>query len=160
VGGFKTELDYAEDLDIVLRLTLINCPMDWLRQVGVCEHLYPEKTKPNSPIIINEIEKTLSLFLAQPDLPDEIVSLRNPSLYKILVREAFDLYQLGKTSEMAALLKQSLLYTHQSRGEVISDWIEKFNCYSLQYGEKFNAYDLSQMTDWKNLILAHIIRLE
>jgi glycosyltransferase involved in cell wall biosynthesis len=160
VGGFKTELDYAEDLDIVLRLTLINCPMDWLRQVGVCERLHHEKIKPNSPIIINEIEKTLALFFAQPDLPDEIVSLKNPSLYKVLVREAFDLYQLGKTSEMAALLKQSLLYTHQSRGEVISDWIEKFNCYSLQYGEKFNAYELSQMTDWKNLILAHIIRLE
>jgi len=66
----------------------------------------------------------------------------------------------SKTSEMAGLLKQSLLYTHQSQGEVISDWIDKFNFYSLQYGEKFNAYELSQMTDWKNLILAHIIRLE
>ncbi|NES69216.1 MAG: glycosyltransferase [Okeania sp. SIO2D1] len=53
---------------------------------------------------------------------------------------------------MATYLQKSLTYTSASTTEAISTWIELFTKLARQEGNQFNAYNFSQLPEWKKLI--------
>lgn len=53
---------------------------------------------------------------------------------------------------MTGYLQKSLTYTSASTTEAIYTWIELFSKLARQEGNKFNAYNFSQLPEWKKLI--------
>ncbi|NET29176.1 glycosyltransferase [Okeania sp. SIO1I7] len=153
-GGFDQRYFGIEDLEIVLRLALSGEKATWLPRVCVC---YRQRNSSVSGLenrqkITQELEKLLDDFFSKPNLPASISQIENQVKYRSLLWNSWRLYQAGNFSEMAAYLQKSLTYTSASTTEAICTWIELFSKLARQEGNQFNAYNFSQLPEWKKLI--------
>jgi glycosyltransferase involved in cell wall biosynthesis len=63
------------------------------------------------------------------------------------------MYRDGHLTEMAQCLEESLLYTPFSPTKTVLNWLESFQIASEEYGENFDAYSLSKLAQWQEIIL-------
>ncbi|WP_240041603.1 MULTISPECIES: glycosyltransferase family 2 protein [Okeania] len=152
-GGFDPRY-IPEDLEIVLRLALTGEKATWLQRVCVCyrQHNSSVSGLENRQKITQELEKLLDDFFSKSNLPTPIRQIENQVKYRSLLWNSWRLYQGGNFSEMTAYLQKSLTYTSASTTEAISTWIELFTKLARQEGNQFNAYNFSQLPEWKKLI--------
>jgi len=154
VGGFDTRFECAEDVNLLLRLSLINCQADWLHQVTVCYRQHHHQSSQNTPKLAKSFEVVLTNFFEISDLPASIHSLKNQYLYQNFVWLAYHLYSNGHGSLMAQYLEKSLDYSQKSKIEAIADWVDRFSSYALDGDSSFSAYDFSSLSDWKKLMVS------
>ena len=148
VGGFKTELNYAEDMDILSRLALINCPGDWSYQL-VVERCQCSKVAAKNIILemAQASEGVLENLFSNLELPEKVSRKKERSLYHNLVWLAWNFYQAQEYQLMNEYLQKSLAYTNCFWGEAISDWVDIFRTYSLNYGSHLNTYKLDKFSN-------------
>ena len=105
VGGFKTELNYAEDMDILSRLALINCPGDWSYQL-VVERCQCSKVAAKNIILemAQASEGVLENLFSNLELPEKVSRKKERSLYHNLVWLAWNFYQAQEYQLMLSLI--------------------------------------------------------
>ncbi|MBR8827146.1 MAG: glycosyltransferase family 2 protein [Gomphosphaeria aponina SAG 52.96 = DSM 107014] len=152
VGGFDPQLCQTPDVDLVLRLAVLGCSGDWVRQVTVGYRQHSENVSRNSLQQVGELEFVVERFFAQPLLSPEILGLANQSRYQSWVWSAWRLYHSGYLAQMADFLEKSFFLGKGSPTEIVLHWIDCFRSYASEYGCEFDVYALSNSQEWKGLM--------
>lgn len=155
VEGFDTRFFASEDVDLVLRMVAIGCPSDWLRELTVYYRQHQSSASWRNPTrqMVNA-ELMQECFFARTDLPESMRRLERQSKYDFLVWIACVLHQANCTSEMIDYLKKSLQYTPYSWPETISQWINSFENSAKLNAIPFDAYALTNLPAWQELVLS------
>ncbi|NJK36387.1 MAG: glycosyltransferase [Oscillatoriales cyanobacterium RM2_1_1] len=151
VGGFEPGLTHAEDVDLVLRLSLAGCQADWLRQPTVCYRQHEQNTMRNGLAQARSINWVLDRFFQHSDLPLEIQLMKNWVRYSTLVWCSWNLYYTGFLPEMQQYLQKSWEYTPFPPVETVMNWVESFTKYSEDLGEVLDGYELCCQPEWQSL---------
>ncbi|MGD1711794.1 glycosyltransferase [Dapis sp. BLCC M172] len=155
VGGFKTELNYAQEIDLLSRLALINCSGDWSYQVAVERYQSPKVDSENILAMAKASESVLDNLFRNSELPEKASRKKERSLYHNLVWFAWNFYQAEEYQLMTEYLQKSLAYTNYFLGKSITSLVEKFKFYSLKAGYNFNAYNFTKFLDLIDLKNIH-----
>ncbi|MBW3587589.1 MAG: glycosyltransferase, partial [Cyanobacteria bacterium 0813] len=153
LGGFDSGLPPTEDLDFALRLALKGCKAVWLEEILTCYRQHDTNLMSSGFPLMKNTEILMEKFFARPDLPQSIRQLKNQERYQCLVWMAWRMYRGGHLAEMAECLEKSLQYTPFSPTETVLNWLQTFQSVSEEYGDNFDAYSLSQLGEWQDIIL-------
>ncbi len=153
LGGFDSQFPLAEDLDFALRLAFKGCKTVWLEETLICYRQHNSNLMSIGFRVMKNIEIVMKKFFARPDLPQSIRQLKNPERYQCLKWLAWRMYRDGHLAEMAQCLEESLQYTPFSPTKTVLNWLESFQMASEEYGEIFDAYSLSKLAEWQEIIL-------
>ncbi|MEM9509982.1 MAG: glycosyltransferase [Cyanobacteria bacterium P01_E01_bin.35] len=155
VKGFDTRFFASEYVDLVLRMVAQGCPSTWLREITVYYRQHQSSASWRNPIrqMINA-ELMHECFFARNDLPESMRRLERQSKYDFLVWIACVLYQANCIPEMINYLKKSLQYTPYSWPETIAQWLNSLENSAKLNAMPFDAYVLSNLPEWQELILS------
>ena len=153
LGGFDSGLPPTEDLDFALRLALKGCKAIWLEEILTCYRQHDTNLMSSGFPLMKNTEILMKKFFARLDLPESIRQLKNQERYQCLVWMAWRMYRGGHLAEMAQCLEKSLQYTPFSPTETVLNWLETFQIVSEEYGDNFDAYSLSKLAEWQEIIL-------
>ncbi|BAZ43786.1 glycosyl transferase family protein [Chondrocystis sp. NIES-4102] len=145
VGNFNQELKIGYDLDLVLRLSLVGCPANWLQQIISSDRSELTTVEDKSAI--------LNQFFARADLPKDIKEMESKIRYTSLVKVAWEQYYQGKPQGAIAYLAQSLKFSPYLRVETICNWIEQFVNLSRVDNVEFDVDAFSDLEEWKGLVM-------
>ncbi|MDJ0690560.1 MAG: glycosyltransferase [Xenococcaceae cyanobacterium MO_188.B32] len=151
VNGFNTSLSSAEDLDFLLRLLLMGCEAYWLPEVLTCYRQHFGSLMSGGKTLLKNTETVIEKFFARPDLPENILKLKERERYQCLVWLACRMYYDGYLTEMAECLQKSLQYTNFTPETAAFNWIENFKNYALQHGHNFDVYSLINSVAWQQI---------
>ncbi|MCU0546425.1 MAG: glycosyltransferase [Oscillatoriaceae cyanobacterium Prado104] len=152
LGGFNEKFPLAEDLDFALRLALKGCKAAWLKEVLACYRQHDRNIMSSGLPLMKNTEILMKEFFDRPDLPASIRQLKNQERYLCFKWLAWRMYRDGHLTEMAQCLEKSLEYTPFSPTKTVLNWVESFKLASEEYGEIFDAYSLSQLREWQDII--------
>ena len=153
LGGFDAQFPPTEDLDFALRLALKGCKAVWLEETLTCYRQHNSNLMSSGFRLMKNIEIVMKQFFARPDLPRSIRQLKNQERYQSLKWLAWRMYRDGHLAEMAQCLEKSLQYTPFSPTKTVLNWLESFQMASEEYGENFDAYSLTKLAQWQEIIL-------
>ena len=153
LGGFNDNFPLAEDLDFALRLTLKGCKAVWLEEILTCYRQHNSNIMSSGFPLMKNTEILMKEFFNRPDLPESIRQLKNQEHYLSFKWLAWRMYRDGHLAEMAQCLEKSLQYTPFSPTQTVLNWVESFRRASEEYGENFDAYSLSKLVEWQEIIL-------
>ena len=153
LGGFNDNFPLAEDLDFALRLALKGCKAVWLEEILTCYRQHNSNIMSSGLPLMKNTEILMKEFFNRPDLPESIRQLRNQEHYLSFKWLAWRMYRDGHLAEMAQCLEKSLQYTPFSPTKTVLNWVETFRIASEEYGENFDAYSLSKLVEWQEIIL-------
>ncbi|MEG4021723.1 glycosyltransferase [Microcoleus sp. S13C4] len=153
LGGFDSQFPLAEDLDFALRLALKGCKTVWLEETLTCYRQHNSNLMSSGSRLMKNIEIVMKKFFERPDLPQSIRQLKNRERYQCLKWLAWRMYRDGHLTEMAQCLEESLQYTPFSPTKTVLNWLESFQMASEEYGENFDAYSLSKLPEWQEIVL-------
>lgn len=150
VGGFNTSLRYAEDLDLIFRLSLAGCQAAWVYQPTLCYRQHDTSKKISKrPRVLQAQRQVLERFFQSSNLPDKIRKIENEILFHSLVWMAWSLYENDRPMEMAQILEDSLQHTWLSPTETILQWIESFADHFARQNRTFDVRTLVEQTEWQ-----------
>ncbi|MEM7591866.1 MAG: glycosyltransferase, partial [Cyanobacteria bacterium P01_A01_bin.83] len=155
VEGFDTRFFASEDVDLALRMVAQGCQSTWLREITVYYRQHQSSASWRNPVrqMINA-EFVQECFFARDDLPESMRRLERQAKYDFLVWIACVLYQADCIPEMIDYLKKSLQYTPYSWPETICQWLNSFENSAKLNVKPFDAYALSNLPQWQQLILS------
>ncbi|EGK88628.1 glycosyltransferase [Microcoleus vaginatus PCC 9802] len=153
LGGFDSQFPLAEDLDFALRLTLKGYKAVWLEEILTCYRQHNSNIMSSGLPLMKNTEILMKEFFERPDLPESIRQLKNQEHYLSFKWLAWRMYRDGHLAEMAQCLEKSLHYTPFSPTKTVLNWLETFRIASEEYGENFDAYSLSKLAEWQEIIL-------
>lgn len=153
LGGFNSQFQLAEDLDFALRLTLKGCKAVWLEEILICYRQHNSNIMSSGLPLIKNTEILMKEFFDRPNLPESIRQLKNQECYLRFKWIAWRMYRDGHLAEMAECLEKSLQYTPFSPTKTVLNWLESFQLASEEYGDRFDAYSLSQLQEWQDVSL-------
>jgi glycosyltransferase involved in cell wall biosynthesis len=153
LGGFNDNFPLAEDLDFALRLALKGCKAVWLEEILTCYRQHNSNITSSGLPLMKNTEILMKEFFNRPDLPESIRQLKNQEHYLSFKWLAWRMYRDGHLAEMAQCLEKSLQYTPFSPTKTVLNWVESFRIASEEYGEIFDAYSLSKLVEWQEIIL-------
>ncbi|MEG3930099.1 MULTISPECIES: glycosyltransferase [unclassified Microcoleus] len=153
LGGFDDHFPLAEDLDFALRLTLKGYKAVWLEEILTCYRQHKSNIMSSGLPLMKNTEILMKEFFNRPDLPESIRQLKNQERYLCFKWLAWRMYRDGHLAEMAQCLEKSLQYTPFSPTKTVVSWLETFKIASEEYGENFDAYSLSKLVEWQEIIL-------
>lgn len=153
VGNFNQELKIGYDLDLVLRLSLVGCPANWLQEIITSDReAYPVDNRHDlNPV--EDLSGILNQFFARGDLPKDIKEMESKIRYTSLVKVAWKQYYQGKPQGAIAYLAQSLKFSPYLRVETICNWIEQFVNLSRMDNVEFDVDAFSDLEEWKGLVM-------
>ena len=149
VRGFKLDL-VAETTDCFLRLIAAGCSVNFCREIIVeCRQL-----KLNSHAVDREeaIQLAYQRFFGLSELPPEIPPLENPIRFQALVYSAWRFYHSDNTAKMLTYLRQSLEFVSIFGSKAIARWLEFSTHRCTELNQQLNAYSLSQIPGWQQLV--------
>jgi glycosyltransferase involved in cell wall biosynthesis len=152
VGGFEPGLTHAEDVDLVLRLSLNGYQSDWLRQPTVCYRQHDRNTMRDGLSQAQSINWVLDRFFGQPNIPLEIQFIEDWVRYSTLLWSSWYLYYTHFPEEMVDYLKKSWQYSPFMPMETVINWVESFAQYSAHLQQDFDVDELSQSPQWQELM--------
>ena len=152
VGSFEVGLSQAEDVDLILRLTIRGCEAEWLRQCTVCYRQHERNTIRDGVSQAKSINLVLDKFFASESLPLEIKLLEKQVRYNTLVWSSWYLYYTGFYSEMVEYLQKSWQYTPFLPAGTVINWIESFTGFSENMGNDLDADKLAKTYEWQHLM--------
>ena len=154
VKGFDPRFTASEDVDVVLRMIIWGCQSLWLKEVTVYYRQHEASASSRNPIAqMANAELMQECFFAREDIPEPLRNLERQSRYDFLVWIACVLYQADCNLEMIAYLKKSLVYSPYSWPETITQWLNSFRNSAALNVRPFDAYALSKLPLWQDLIL-------
>ncbi|MEG4801757.1 glycosyltransferase [Microcoleus sp. ARI1-B5] len=153
LGGFDPRFPLTEDLDFALRLGLKGCKCAWLKEILTCYRQHEGNLMSCGSRMMQNMEKVMDHFFARPDVPDRIRQLKNAERYKSLVWTAWRMYRDGYLEEMVECLRKSLYYTPYSGSETVFKWLETFRVSSQEYSNYFDAYALTNLKEWQDMVV-------
>ena len=151
-GGFDPRFPPAEDTDLVLKMALKGCKTAWLKKVTVHYRQHEKSAMHEGLPQAKSLTAVMDNFFAQPNLPDKVRLIENSVRYGTAVWIAWYLYYTQHLPEMTEYLQKSWQYSLFSPLETTINWIESFAVFSQNWGIEFNVYDLTQSSEWKNLV--------
>lgn len=149
-GGFDPRFPPAEDTDLALRLALMGCEAEWLRQVTVCYRQHEQSAMYKGLPQARSLAAVIENFFAQPELPLKIRLLEDQIKYSTFVWIAWYLYRTGHSTEMVQFLKRSWDYKPYLPVATAINWVESFVKFSQDMGDDLDADRLA--ADWQELI--------
>ena len=149
VNGFDASLARAEDLDFLLRLLSQNCPALWLPEVQIAYRQHFGSLMTGGEALLTDTEMVMKRFFDRPDLPPEVRELRSREKYERLVWLACRMYYDGYPEQMQECLQNALEYSDKSPQLTVYSWIDRFKNYALEYGYKFDVYNLINSIYWR-----------
>jgi glycosyltransferase involved in cell wall biosynthesis len=152
IGGFDTQFRQSQDWDLMLRLSVAGCQIDWLKTIAVCYRKHQESITNNISQQSQCIQAVLDKFFLRDDLPREIIEIESKVRYYTLVWLSWCYYNKANYSQMSKYLYNSLNHTPYSKAETLSNWIESFNQFSDQTSHKFDVYNFSNLSEFNNLL--------
>lgn len=153
VGGFDPRFSASEDVDVVLRMIIWGCKSTWLKEITVYYRQHKTSASWRNPIKqMANAELMQECFFAREDIPKSLRCLERQSRYDFLVWIASVLYQAGCMTEMIDYLKKSLAHTPYSWSETITQWVNSFQNSAKLNARPFDAYDLSKLSLWQELV--------
>lgn len=156
-GGLDTNFPYADDLNLIFRLTLMNCQAAWLPEVTLCCRQPRQDFSHHTPKQAKYTEIALKNLFNQNNLPQAVKSCKKETFYQSFVWLAWNLYQTGNTQEEANYLHKSLEFSNYKPEEVIFNWVESFRNFAFDYGYDFDAYEFSSQPEWKKLVRSILV---
>ncbi|MCL2931720.1 MAG: glycosyltransferase family 2 protein [Trichodesmium sp. MAG_R03] len=152
VGSFEPGLDQAEDVDLVLRLSVNGCEAEWLQQSTVCYRQHDRNTMRDGVSQARSINWVLDKFFASESLPLGISLFEKQVRYNTLVWSSWYLYYTGFYSEMVEYLQKSWQYTPFLPVGTVINWIESFTGFSENMGDDLDADKLAKTDEWQRLM--------
>ena len=153
VGGFDPRFTASEDVDVVLRMVIWGCKSAWLKEITVYYRQHETSASWRNPSKqMANAELMQECFFAREDIPQNLRRLERQSRYDFLVWIACVLYQADCTTEMIDYLEKSLVYSPYSWPETIVQWVNSFRNSAKLNARPFNAYALSKLPLWRELI--------
>ena len=154
VGGFDRRFFASEDVDLVLRMVAKGCQSAWLKEITVYYRQHSSSASWRNPSrqMVNA-ELMQECFFARSDIPESMRQLERQSKYDFLVWIACVLYQADCIDEMIIYLRKSLKYSPYSFPETIAQWINSFQNSAELNARPFDAYGLSKLPQWQQLML-------
>lgn len=152
VGGFDHHYPPTEDLDFVLRLSLMGCNTVWLKEIHACYRQHDNNLMSGGLKVIKNTGIIMDQFFDHPDLPDKIRQLRRKESYDRWVWLAWRMYRDHYPQLMIYCLEKSIEYTFFPLTQTIYQWIDAFQNIASDYGEKIDTYDLIQSQEWQSII--------
>lgn len=147
--GFDANLSPAEDLDLILRLTLMGCAAAWLPAVAVGYRHHKASATGNALAQVRAHEATLNKFFATPGLPSEIIQVEHHVRYYHLVWMAWRLFYTERYVDMARYLGKSMSYTpFNNPDDTKANWIEIFAGEAEALNRRLVAQDLDIIERW------------
>lgn len=141
IGGFDPDLRYAQDVDLLLRLSLAGCEMRWLHRQALCYRQHESNLTRNAVEQADSLETVLDKFFAQPDIPERILRLENSVRFHTLVWSAWRMYSMGQTDHIVDCLRRSLEYTPYTLEQTVVTWAQQFAKEQSFVGQE-SEYDL------------------
>ncbi|MEB3357229.1 MAG: glycosyltransferase family A protein [Synechococcales bacterium] len=152
VGGFNPRFQQTSDVELVLRLVMAGWQWRWTQVPTVGYRQHDSNASRNVAQQAQELEQVLDHLFGQPNLSDTVRQLEAASRYQSYVWSAWRFYANGDLAGMQTSLEKSLGQTSRLTSEVVLDWVKQFKAYAGEYGDGFNAYQLSETSAWKQLI--------
>lgn len=149
-GGFDPRFPPAEDTDLALRLALMGCEAEWLREVTVCYRQHEQSAMHKGLPQARSLAAVIESFFARPELPLKIRLLEKQIKYSTFVWIGWYLYCRGHRAEMVQFLQRSWEYKPYLPVETVVNWVESFVKFSEDMGEELDADGLA--SDWQELI--------
>ncbi|HEY9623085.1 MAG TPA: glycosyltransferase [Crinalium sp.] len=150
-GGFDPRFPPAEDTELVLRLALMGCEADWLRQVTVCYRQHEDSAMHQGLPQARSLAAVIDHFFSHPHLPESIRLLESRTRYNTLVWIAWYLHHTGHPTEMAQVLRQAWAYSPHTPVQTVVHWIDSFAESSRSVGAVLDTYALVQSAEWQQL---------
>ena len=156
VGGFEQRFFPCEDMEITFRMVIKGCQSTWLPSVTVCYRRHERSaTSFNQSNILRQAksaEEMQNYFFARTDLPESIRALENKFRFYNFSWLAWRCYESGLIEKMAEYLEKSQNYAPFSWVEIIASWINTFNNCAKIFACDFDAYALSNLEEWQQVI--------
>jgi len=152
VGGFDHRYPPTEDLDFVLRLSLMGCKTVWLKEIHAGYRQHDKNLMSGGLKVIKNTEIVMDQFFDHPGLPKKISRLRRKESYDRWVWLAWRMYRDNYPDLMIYCLEKSIEYTFFPLTETISHWLDAFQNIGSDYGEKVDTYALIKSQEWQTVI--------
>lgn len=151
-GGFDPRFPPAEDTELVLRLAVMGCEADWLRQVTVNYRQHGESAMHKGLPQARSLTAVIEHFFQRPDLPDSIRWQETQIRYNTLVWIAWYLHYTGHLPEVVTYLQQAWHNSPYAPVATIVHWAESFTAFSESWGSEFDAEALASSPEWQSLM--------
>ncbi|MFO7537083.1 MAG: glycosyltransferase [Chloroflexota bacterium] len=123
--GFDESLRQAEDVDLLLRLSLKGCMFVWLRQATVCYRQHGASTMRNGLLQAQSITAVLDSFFDRPHLPRRIRQYQDQIYYHTLMWVIWQLYRTGYRDQLAPYLRRTLPFLPAAPDVVVQNWLHQ-----------------------------------
>jgi glycosyltransferase involved in cell wall biosynthesis len=157
VGGFMPGLAIAEDAELMYRLCLMGCKMDWLKQETVAYRRHRQSvTQENFLKSATQAYDVMVDFFFNRALPQPIRELANPAIFNHLNWCAANFYVYNQQTLMYRFLLQSACYSTLPAPELEQTWLAMIGVVARQAGEgarllKF-LRKLRRADRWKKMV--------
>jgi hypothetical protein len=94
-GLFDETMRYVEDWDLWLRMSRLGCRMEWLEEVVCCYRIHGSNMARHAQLMKAGMLTMLDKLYVQPDLPSEIVDLRDRAYANVYLDVAARAYAAG-----------------------------------------------------------------
>ncbi|NEQ96326.1 MAG: glycosyltransferase [Cyanothece sp. SIO2G6] len=151
VDGFDPQLPGAAVLDWVLRLAVLGCRTEWLREMTVYG-------RPNAGVISDAVVQARSLttvidqFFARTDLPATVVRQAGQTRFTTWTWLAWNLYRTGHPTQMVIYLQQTWYNSPHPPVDTIITWVESFAEFARSWGEPLDTERLCGSPEWQALM--------
>jgi glycosyltransferase involved in cell wall biosynthesis len=108
VGLFDEQMRYVEDWDLWLRLSYAGCRMGWLQRPVCCYRIHGSTMTRNVQLMKAGMLAMFDKFYAQPDLPTEVLALRDASYGMAYLAGAAREYGTGQSQAASQSLERAI----------------------------------------------------
>lgn len=154
IGGFDPRFFAGEDIFLTLNMIAQGCSAAWLTEITTQYRRHDQSVSLSHPLKqLQNTELMIKTFFDQENLPQSIKDLESASLFSSFTWMASRCYQGQLYSAMAEYLLKSQPYnSHLSWAAMTEQWIQIFYKSIEVFGEPFDAYQLSNLPEWLNVI--------
>ena len=147
---FDTELEAAEDVDLMSRLLLKGYRAEWVKESLVGYRQHGSNAMGNSLKQARDLNKFLDSFFGKPDLPEHVQMLEQAVRYYTLVWVACCLQSTGHYVEMSQQLRKAWQYSPHLPIEALVCWIDSFEKFGLNSPERLD--ELFNTQEWQDTV--------
>lgn len=122
-GGFDTNLTQASDVEFLLRLAVKGCPASWLKRPTVYYRQHGSGLTSNSMERVECVNKVISDFFSQQNLPESARLLEKKVRYQISMWSVWLLYRDGNGDQVVDYLRKTLAYVNGPPRHIMHGWL-------------------------------------
>ena len=135
VGGFDTNFSQAEDVDLVLRLSLAGAKAAWLHEPTATYRQHAGNAMNNALAQAHGIYAVLEKFFNLPGLPRRIVKREPWVKHYTYLWAAWYLYQAGHRNAVVEFLHHTFQHTRHEADVLVAHWAGQFVRHSARAGD-------------------------